>query len=215
MGTLVKLDVGDVEKWFGPGARLRSTAVPRWALSPMRGCKYDIFVSLGLSIGVQGDRGKGIVNSERLINLLHLRFSPASFSRMLWPLWAEGWGTWPQTAQGAQTAHSKWVINRIFWIDGKIVAWPFSVIKAGLARRQGPPRDRRQYHYNQIWDGRGIELSILNFYIVRGAGEEIMPSWSVLTSGWGKRTGVGRGRGRETIQAVGRILDWTTGRKES
>lgn len=46
----------------------------------MRGCKYDIFVSLGLSIGVQGEWGKGIVNSERLINLLHLRFSPASFS---------------------------------------------------------------------------------------------------------------------------------------
>lgn len=41
----------------------------------MEGCKYDIFVSLGLSIGVQGERGKGTVNSERLINPLRFRFA--------------------------------------------------------------------------------------------------------------------------------------------
>ena len=154
------------------GLHLRSTPVHCWALSPFRAVNMTFFVSLGLSIGVHGERGEGTVNSQRLINLLHLRFSPASFFWMRWPLWAEGWGTWPQTAQGVQTSHSQWVINRIFWIDGKIVAWPFSVIKAGLVRQQGPPRDRRQYHYNQIWDGRGIELSILNFYIVGGPGRK-------------------------------------------
>lgn len=77
MGTLVKLDWGEGESGSDGPARNGSASLSTFS---MRGCKYDIFVSLGLSIGVQGEWGKGIVNSERLINLLHLRFSPASFS---------------------------------------------------------------------------------------------------------------------------------------
>lgn len=45
-----------------------------------------------------------------------------------------------------------------------------------------------------------------------------MPSWSVLTSGWGKRTGSKREgvreRERERKQAEGGISDWTAGRRE-
>lgn len=42
-----------------------------------------------------------------------------------------------------------------------------------------------------------------------------MPSWSVLTSGWGQRTGRKREGRRGRKQAEGGILDWTAGRKES
>lgn len=66
MGTLVKLDRGEGKVVDRPAPALqRCTSLSTFS---MEGCKYDIFVSLGLSIGVQGEWGKGTVNSERLIN---------------------------------------------------------------------------------------------------------------------------------------------------
>jgi len=74
MGALVKLD-GERRKSGRTGLCLYYALLSTFS---MPGCKYGTFVSLGLSIGVHG--GKGTVNSERLISLLHLPFCPASFS---------------------------------------------------------------------------------------------------------------------------------------
>lgn len=78
MGALVKLDGREGES-NRTGLRLRSTAAPRRAFSTCEVVNMTFFVSLGLSIGVQGEWQRAAVNSERLINPSTFAIQPCIF----------------------------------------------------------------------------------------------------------------------------------------
>lgn len=75
-GHTYKVGRGRRGKWSdGP-----APALNRRALSPRQVVNMTFLSLWDCQLECKGTGGKGIVNSERLINLLHLRFSPASFS---------------------------------------------------------------------------------------------------------------------------------------